>query len=528
MHLKIKPQFMTLAHAIHLICTFTFICTTTKTVAAVATTAPAMTTKNTAETQSALPMALEGVVRVEVANLVPDYKTPWQAGKPNSGSGTGWLVAPNRFITNAHVVKNATQVVIRLPSNPKPVSAKVLYIAHDCDLAMLETTEPLPENFAKIQPFELNAIPPLNSEVNVVGYPIGGDRLSVTRGVVSRVAHQPYSHTGVDVHLTVQIDAAINPGNSGGPVLQNGKVVGVAFQGFNGATAQNVGYMIPAPVILHFLKDIKDGTYDGYTDLGLNAIKIENAAQKIALNLPDDGVGVMVANVMTGGSADGILKTGDVLLAIDGAPISNNGLIELDGERIDFNEVAERKFKGDSVILTVWRDEKKSDMELILKRFLPADTMAIRHDMAAPHVVYAGLVFQPMSRNLAAAHDIKTTEFTYHFTNFISQNIYTKTPEIVVLSTILPDDINSALQEYRHGIVKSINGQTIGSLKDVLPAIEKPGKNSTSIEFLLQGVNRPLVMNREQAKTAHPTIMANYGLVNTKNSTNANQEEVKK
>ena len=45
----------------------------------------------------------------------------------------------------------------------------------------------------------------------------------------------------------MQIDAAINPGNSGGPVLQEGKVVGVAFQGYSGDVAQNVGYMIPTP-----------------------------------------------------------------------------------------------------------------------------------------------------------------------------------------------------------------------------------------------------------------------------------------
>ena len=61
----------------------------------------------------------------------------------------------------------------------------------------------------------------------------------------------------MDSHLACQIDAAINPGNSGGPVLQNGKVVGVAFQGYSGDVAQNVGYMIATPVLQHFLEDIK-------------------------------------------------------------------------------------------------------------------------------------------------------------------------------------------------------------------------------------------------------------------------------
>ncbi|MGC4016166.1 MAG: serine protease [Luteolibacter sp.] len=98
------------------------------------------------------------------------------------------------------------------------------------------------------------------SQVRVIGYPIGGERLSVTRGVVSRIDFSTYSHSQADSHLIVQIDAAINPGNSGGPVVQDGKVVGVAFQGLR--QADNTGYIIPTPVIKRFLKDIEDGRYD--------------------------------------------------------------------------------------------------------------------------------------------------------------------------------------------------------------------------------------------------------------------------
>ena len=75
----------------------------------------------------------------------------------------------------------------------------------------------------------------------------------MTTGVVSRVDFQVYTHSLTDSHLAIQTNAAINPGNSGGPVLQNGKVVGIAFQGYSGDVAQNVGYMIPVPVVRRFL-----------------------------------------------------------------------------------------------------------------------------------------------------------------------------------------------------------------------------------------------------------------------------------
>ena len=78
--------------------------------------------------------------------------------------------------------------------------------------------------------------------------------MSVTTGIVSRVDFQLYTHSSIDQHLAIQISAQINPGNSGGPVMQNGKVVGVAFQGYSGDVAQGVAYMIPTPVINRFLR----------------------------------------------------------------------------------------------------------------------------------------------------------------------------------------------------------------------------------------------------------------------------------
>lgn len=104
--------------------------------------------------------------------------------------------------------------------------------------------------------------------------------------MVSRIDFTTYAHPRNTEHLTIQVDAAINPGNSGGPVLMGNKVIGVAFQGLN--NANNTGYVIPTPVIRHFLEDIKDGVYDGYVDMGIQAAPILNPAMRKAFGLPDD------------------------------------------------------------------------------------------------------------------------------------------------------------------------------------------------------------------------------------------------
>ena len=82
--------------------------------------------------------------------------------------------------------------------------------------------------------------------VSVLGFPIGGERMSLTQGVVSRIEVTPYAQSERRL-LAVQIDAAINEGNSGGPVLDGNSLVGIAFQALE--QAESVGYMIPTPVV---------------------------------------------------------------------------------------------------------------------------------------------------------------------------------------------------------------------------------------------------------------------------------------
>jgi S1-C subfamily serine protease len=450
----------------------------------------------------------DNIVNIDVSMVIPDYREPWNAGQPTGGSGTGFLIGKNRFLTNAHVVSNSTRIVIRTTNDPEPHAARILFIAHDCDLAIIEAIDG--SHFEKLKTLPIGDTPKLNTEVSVIGYPIGGERISVTRGVVSRIDFRPYTHSGVDSHLAIQVDAAINPGNSGGPVLQDGKVVGVAFQGYSGQVAQNVGYMIPTPVIKRFLEDIKDGHYDHYVDFAISDFNIENSAQIKALGLENDGKGVLVANVEPAGSAGGVLKEGDVLLSIDGNPVFNNGLVRVDGDLMDMNEMVERKFNGDEVKVEFLRDGKRQTQPVKLKRFIPYLTLGEHYNQRPRYVVYAGLVFQPMDRNLMDAHQIREPAVNYVFDNYLSLKLYEERPEVVILTNILADDVNSYIQPYQQNIVDEINGVKIKSLNDVKAALAKKGDKPDFILLKLLEKGRPLVLKRSLAEEAHSRIMQTY------------------
>lgn len=449
----------------------------------------------------------DSLVRITETSQEPNYLTPWNPGEVSGGVGAGFIIGGNRIMTNAHVVSNARFLTVSKEGDPKPYPARVLHVAHDCDLALLTVDNP--DFFKGTSALTFGGIPAIESTVSVYGYPIGGDRLSVTRGVVSRIDFQPYSHSGVDAHLTIQIDAAINPGNSGGPVLQDGKVVGVAFQGYSGDVAQNVGYMIPTPVIQRFLQDVEDGHYDKYVDLTLSYHPLHNAAMRHSLGLTDGDTGVFVGDVFGGGVSEGILKEGDVLLTIDGLPIASDGTVKMDGEPVEMAEVVERKFKGDKVDFDVLRDGKPMKATISLSHAWPFTLQANAYNEKPRFVVFGGLVFQPVDANFLAEHRPDDLRLRYFFDQFVTQKVYKDRKEIVVLSSILADPVNAYAQEFRYDIVDKINGEKITRIDDVAAAFKKEADYYV-IDMVGQG--RPIVLERKAVEAARDRIRGRYSV----------------
>jgi len=454
----------------------------------------------------------KSVVRITVTEQEPNYKVPWVAGSIGGGVGAGFVIDSQRIMTNAHVVSNARYLSVSKEDDPKQYLARVEFVGHDCDLAVIKIDD---ANFFKgTAPLKFGGIPEIESNVSVYGYPIGGDRMSVTNGVISRIDFQNYSHSGVDSHLTIQTSAAINPGNSGGPVLQEGKVVGVAFQGYSGDVAQNVGYMIPVPVIERFLKDISDGHYDKYMDLSVSTFKLQNPAMRRALGLADDDRGIMVSSVAKEGSSEGVLKPGDVLLEIDGHPIASDAFVELDGERVQMEEIVERKFKGDSVKIKLLRDKQEKEVEIKLDRAFPYLIQGNTYDVIPRYVLFGGLLFQPLNHNFMSAYQIDDLRVRFIYDFYVSEEMYKDHPEVVILSAILPDPINTYLSEFRNGIVDEINGTKIKTLDDVAAAF---GKSSEKYVVKLIGVGRPLVLESKAVESARERILRRYNVSKEQN-----------
>src|SRR6516164_344921 len=454
----------------------------------------------------------KSLVRITATAVDPDYKAPWNAGGLQRGVGAGFVISGNRIMTNAHVIANGRYITVERDGDPNKYPAQVQFIANDCDLALI--TVPAKDFFKNMVPLKFGSIPALESTVSAYGYPIGGERMSVTTGIVSRIDFQLYTHSSVDQHLAIQISAQINPGNSGGPVMQDGKVVGVAFQGYSGDVAQGVAYMIPTPVINRFLKDVSHGHYDGYVDLGITYGKLQNPAQRKFLGLKDDGRGVLVETVVAAGPCAKILRPGDVLLSIDNHPIASDGNVDLEGEHVEMPEVVERKFKHDDVKFEIWRDKQSTRASVQLDTVPPYLMQSHKYDVRPRYVVYGGLLFQPLSLDLLEAYQPQDLRLRHFFDFYVIDQLYLEHPDVIVLTNILPDPINTYLAPYRGGIVDQINGKKIRTLEELSQTLAEPVDRFV-IDMI--GDGPPLVLDPKQVEAARDRIRTRYNVVREQN-----------
>jgi S1-C subfamily serine protease len=450
------------------------------------------------------------VIRVFATSQDPDFDSPWQAQSPSSSTGSAVVIEGRMVLTGAHVVANATFLQIQKPSHPDKAIARVKAVSHDCDLALLEVVEPA-DFLADIEPARLGPMPSLRQKVHVVGYPVGGEEISITEGVVSRIEVQRYSHSQRNM-LAVTVDAAINAGNSGGPVFYesgDGAVVaGIAFQKMNGV--DNIGEMVPPPIIAAFVNGVREGREPEIPALGVTTQNLENPLLRARLGMSKAQSGVMVIQIDEGGSASGHLQVRDVIMAIDGSQIANNGTVQYQGRhRTRYDVALVGKYVGDQIRLQIWRSGSVHMIELPLRRWLPLVPRS-RYDRPSPFFVFAGLVFQSLTRDYLTTWDKWWNKAPKDFLNYYySGNRTAAQHEVVVLTQVLADEINVGYGSAYDKAVDTVNGTAPKDLAEFVALVEA-ARGIVEIVLVSGAV---IALDTAEVKAATPRILERYRVI---------------
>jgi len=445
------------------------------------------------------------VVKIFTVSVNPNYYQPWQMRTQKLSTGSGVIINDNLILTAAHVVSNAVYLEVKKSSDPKKFIAHVKWISHDADLALLELEEK--KFFTDTKPLEIGSIPHRQDGVAVYGYPQGGSEISITQGIISRIEQTVYVHSDFDL-LALQIDAAINPGNSGGPVLdQEGKIVGIAMQALS--SADNIGYLVPTPVIKHFLDDIKDGKYDGFPDDGLYIQSMENKNLKAHYKM-QDRTGVLVTNVVPNSSSDGYIQKNDVLLQIDGINVADDATILMKGNgRVAANYLIRSHHINEDFEVTILRDGKTLKMKIPSKPLV--SLIPFEHDKLPKYYIFGGVVFMPLSKNYLFEWGRSWVQKApIRFVDIVkNDNVPDKDrKEIVFLQSVLADRENAGY-DLSHAIVTEVNGIKVDSFKTLVSAIEQ--SKDQDVKISLQGGSL-IILNQDKAKSANARLLQRYGI----------------
>ncbi|XP_021279605.1 protease Do-like 2, chloroplastic isoform X2 [Herrania umbratica] len=453
---------------------------------------------------------LNAVVKVYCTHTAPDYSLPWQKQRQFTSTGSAFMIGDGKLLTNAHCVEHDTQVKVKRRGDDTKYVAKVLARGVDCDIALLSVESK--EFWRGAEPLRLGHLPGLQDAVTVVGYPLGGDTISVTKGVVSRIEVTSYAHGSSDL-LGIQIDAAINPGNSGGPAFnEQGECIGVAFQVYRSEEAENIGYVIPTTVVSHFLSDYeRNGKYTGFPCLGVLLQKLENPALRACLQVQSNE-GVLVRRVEPTSDANNVLKEGDVIVSFDDVHVGSEGTVPFrSNERIAFRYLISQKFAGDVAELGIVRAGRFMKVQVVLN---PRVHLVPYHiDGGQPsYLIIAGLVFTPLSEPLIEEEcedsiGLKLlAKARYSLARF-------KGEQIVILSQILANEVNIGYEDMGNQQVLKFNGIRIKNIHHLAHLVACCKDKYLVFEF---EDNYLAVLEREAAMAASSRILKDYGIPSEK------------
>lgn len=443
----------------------------------------------------------KALVKVYTSHQLFDYLSPWQYGQSANSTATGFIIDGERIITNAHAVLNSKFLQVRKEGDSKKYKAVVKFTSEEYDLALVEIED---KSFFKgTVPLKLGTLPEIQEKLTVYGYPLGGDKLSTTQGIVSRMEHNTYTLTNRKF-LIGQTDAAINSGNSGGPVVSKGKVVGVAFAGLN--SADNIGYFIPVNILNNFLEDIKDGKYDGPPLLGVEWLELESPSHRRMLGIEDKTGGILIKKVFKNSPFEGVLQKNDVLMKLDNYPIEYDGTIEFrKNEKTDFSYVNQQKKYGDNLSYEIIRDKKTKTGQVKLEKKDIKYTVVTEVTIETPpsYMVYGGLLFEPLTSNYMAGVIEKLGSV------YDREELYKDYKELVVLVRVLPFDVNLGYTDAVNQIIVKVNGEKYKDFKDFAQKV----KNVKSGFIIFENDNGDeIVLDVKEVEEQREALMQNYNI----------------
>jgi serine protease DegQ len=265
--------------------------------------------------------------------------------------GSGVVISPQGYIlTNNHVIESSDGIEVALADGRK-ASARMVGADPETDLAVVKIDM---QNLPSITLGHVDQSK-VGDVVLAIGNPFGVGQ-TVTMGIISALGR---NHLGINTFENfIQTDAAINPGNSGGALIDaNGNLIGIntAIYSRSGGSL-GIGFAIPVSTV----KSVMDSIITtGQVVRGWIGVEPQDITPELAESFGlAKKTGAIIAGVLKGGPADKAgMKPGDILIAVDGKPVSDTTEM--------LNLIAQLT-PGNKATMTVLRKNREATLNVVV------------------------------------------------------------------------------------------------------------------------------------------------------------------
>jgi S1-C subfamily serine protease len=470
--------------------------------------------------ETAVPPALTkqkqlALVRVNVTGQAYDNFRPWQKKAPFSKRALGAVLSKGRVLVTADLVSNQNYVELERAESGDKMAANVDVIDYDANLALLEPTD---KKFLEgIAPLEI-------ATETVVGDHLAAWQLETTgaliatEGLVTTIQVMRYpAEVGAFLTYRLSMSMQYRENSYTVPLVKNNKLAGLLLR--YDARSQVLD-AIPAPIIVHFLKDAETQKYRGFPSAGFSFFPTRDPELRQFAGQTGKPAGVYVTNVEPNSPAmKAGMQVGDIITAIGKSEIDPNGnyVDPLYGKMEFTNLLSSRAFAGDTVPFQVQRKGQSMQLNVTLEHRDPKDYVISPYsfDDAPRFYVLGGLIFQELSRQYlkewGANWPREAPQKFIYLDRFQSELFPEGHRKIVVLSQVLPANATIGYEDVAYLVVKKINGKEIRSLDDVAEAAKQPIEGGF-IKVETEEDPKQIELDAKQVADEAPALQENYGI----------------
>ena len=456
-------------------------------------------TTSRADTDDLAPKLRAGLVRVNVTSQSYETSAPWKLGRAYSRSGRGVVVGKGQILCKSNVVANQRMIEVQLANSARRYPAKLLHVDRRVGLALIgyddkhlvDTLAPLPLG----EPVKLDD----TFDIHQLG------RDNIPERYDARVIRAIAGSSG----LNLQLKTSCSDTGDGQVALKDGKVVGLLTSTYG---SRQQGTILSIESIRQYLDDFNaEGGYRGKPGPGFWTQQLLRQDLRTYYGLADNQNGLAITRIVPGRTGDGVLKEGDVLLAVDGFDIDDEGKFvhDMHGRLSSSYLLGGRRLAGDMVKAKILRDGVETEVEFELKGQKP-DEKRVPEGWGADRpqfMVISGMVLLELTSSSSISRSPGGV-LLRRFRERANWDPPGKRRRVIYVDRILQDKATKGFEDVYHQPIKTINGIEILDFSSVPKALETP--EGAYHVFRFDGVTTDIVIPAAELDAINKRIADKY------------------